>query len=375
MKLFGNILIFLFITCNLLAQQISGTYSLPTANGRIILKLTLQGEQVSGTLSMDNGSTYNLSGYGEEDLAEGNIIAANGKQMLFEAFVVDTSELEFTIVPNGSIAPDYDKAQKYILKRTGSNNNAANNQKYQAESSNSQQLTYSQQQNNFYQSNNSENYHGTINGVMCTMQLNIQGNNLSGEITDNTGYQYTLLGQVEGVQMQGKMTDTGTKNQFDFQASKNGSNISMLVLIPNQYGQMQQINLQFTKGKPPVQNQTGVTGTTNSQIDKHLVGAWSHSSSSTSGSFGMTSSVSMQLNPDGTYFYGNGRVTVSGASSFGDTGQNGSGNTGKWKIQNKTIFITEGQSNQWYPFAGYYLEGYKLLLKFADGSKQIWYRQ
>jgi|GEM_PF-3799808 len=374
MKLFGSFLIFFFTTCGLLAQQISGTYSLPTAKGQITLNLILQGEQIAGKLTTDDGSTYNLSGYGEEDIAEGTIQAANGNQMLFEAYVANSSELEFTIVPYGSIGPDYDKAQEFVLKRVEGNTNIANNQNNQAEFGNLQQQTFNQSQNNI--NNTSENYHGTINGVTCSMQLNVQGNNMSGKITDNSGYQYNLKGQIQGMQMNGKMTDTGTNNQFDFQANKNGNNIAMLVMIPNQYGQIQQLNLQFTKGNPPVQQQnTGLTGNSNGQIDNRLVGAWSNSSTSNSGNFSMSSSVTLQLNQDGTYFYGNGRVVFGGASSFGDTGQDGSGNKGKWKIQNKTIYITDGQANQWYPFAGYYLEGYKLLLKFADGSKQIWYRK
>ena len=57
-----------------------------------------------------------------------------------------------------------------------------------------------------------------------------------------------------------------------------------------------------------------------------------------------------------------------------DTGSSGGGDMtrGQWKTSNQTIYINEGYG--WQPYATYVTDGGSLLMKFGDGSKQLWKR-
>jgi len=45
---------------------------------------------------------------------------------------------------------------------------------------------------------------------------------------------------------------------------------------------------------------------------------------------------------------------------------------GQWRTQNGVIYINEGYG--WEAYSGHYVEGNSMLLKFDDGSKQLWER-
>jgi len=122
--------------------------------------------------------------------------------------------------------------------------------------------------------------------------------------------------------------------------------------------------------------QQGMQGGTNDgyQRDPQLVGVWSRSSSYNSGDFGFATQETMQVLADGTYLIGDSRVVRGGPGIGGDTGTGGGvQGRGQWRTQNGMIQISEGYG--WVPFAGYYVEGYKLMLKFSDGTNQVWHRQ
>ena len=111
----------------------------------------------------------------------------------------------------------------------------------------------------------------------------------------------------------------------------------------------------------------------NYQRDPMLVGSWRYSKSYTSGDFSMVTEKYMEVRPNGTYSYGNGKVAGGGNSgSFGTEG--GDVITGKWRTKNGIIYIDEGGYGNWVPYSGYYVEGNSLMLKFSDGSQEIWKR-
>ena len=91
-----------------------------------------------------------------------------------------------------------------------------------------------------------------------------------------------------------------------------------------------------------------------------------------SGEYGFASQWKMLVNADGTYLYGDGRVVGGGPGIGGDTGGGGDVTRGQWRTQNGVIYTNEGYG--WQPYAGYYVEGASLMLKFGDGSKQVWKR-
>lgn len=111
------------------------------------------------------------------------------------------------------------------------------------------------------------------------------------------------------------------------------------------------------------------------QQDPILIGLWRYSNSYTSGGFSMVSEKYMEIRADGTYSYGNGRVVGGGNSGSFDSGGGGDILTGKWRTENRIIYIDETGSGNWLPYSGYYVEGNSLMLKFNNGSKEIWHRQ
>ena len=113
----------------------------------------------------------------------------------------------------------------------------------------------------------------------------------------------------------------------------------------------------------------------NYEYDPMLVGLWRNSNSYTSGDFGMVSEKYLEIRPDGTYSYGNGRVIGGGNAGSFDSGRGGDVITGKWRTENRIIYIDENGTGNWLPYSGYYVEGNSLLLKFGNGSKEIWHRQ
>jgi hypothetical protein len=87
----------------------------------------------------------------------------------------------------------------------------------------------------------------------------------------------------------------------------------------------------------------------------------------------------MQLNPDVTYAYGDGQVTAgldnSLGSVWGDTGNSGNVSRGQWRTEGGVVYIMEGGSTQWEPYARYYVEGGSMMFTFGDGSKKLWSRR
>lgn len=228
------------------------------------------------------------------------------------------------------------------------------------------------------------NYLGNLNGVQANMNLQQQGNQLSGTINAG-GYMYQLQGTVQGNNSQGQILDPQTQGQMSYQAMLNGNTINMTLTTQNPYsGQPQQLSLQFQKGNSTQQNPNnaynqsqstaGNQGNNYAERDQRLVGIWSRSESYNSGDFGFATQESMQVLADGTYLVGDSRVIGGGPGITGDTGNsNGVSARGQWKTQGNIIYISEGAG--WQPFARYYVEGYKMMLTFGDGTKQVWSRQ
>jgi hypothetical protein len=201
-----------------------------------------------------------------------------------------------------------------------------------------------------------------------------QSGTLSGKI-DAGGYLYLLNGTLSEGIWSGQLQDPQTQGQMQFQATLTGPHLNLLVTYMDpatlQQGSFQ---LQFIRGDPAasVQDNTATSGETSDvERDQRLVGVWSYTDSYTSGEFSFASQFKMQVNPDGSYLYGDGRVVGGGPGVGGDSG-GGDVTRGQWKTQNQTIYINEGFG--WQPYAGYYIEGASLMLKFGDGSRQVWKR-
>jgi predicted DNA-binding WGR domain protein len=111
----------------------------------------------------------------------------------------------------------------------------------------------------------------------------------------------------------------------------------------------------------------------NYKRDPMLVGRWRNTDSYTSGDFTMVTEKYMQVRPDGTYSYGNGKVAGGGNSGSFNSGNGGDVVNGKWRTENSLLYIEEDYG-QWVFYAGYYVEGNTLMFKFNNGSREIWTR-
>jgi hypothetical protein len=229
-------------------------------------------------------------------------------------------------------------------------------------------------QSNNIQTGWNGSFSGSINGTASILTLKISKSALEGTI-DAGGYMYTLEGQVSGSQSDGKISDSKTGGAMDFKASLSGNVITLNLIVPGQVGQTSQLQLVFNRmeGGSQMQNQPprGTPGSTAQHVerDQRIIGGWRHTTSYTSGDFSAVSEWYMQINADGTYRYGDGQMLGGNSDVSFDSGQ-GSASSGKWKTSNGIVYIDNGYG--WQPYAAYTVDGYSMLFKFNDGSKQLW---
>jgi hypothetical protein len=124
---------------------------------------------------------------------------------------------------------------------------------------------------------------------------------------------------------------------------------------------------------PPGRTATKPAPEPAAERDAALVGHWVHSKTYQSGNFFGTTTVQMQVNPDGTYLYGRGNVSLGGAY-IGSTGTSDQFTRGQWRTHGGVVHVKEPGSSQWTPHARYHVEGASMLFTFGDGSRQLWRR-
>jgi hypothetical protein len=241
------------------------------------------------------------------------------------------------------------------------------------------------------------NAYNSSNGTKITITFNQNSNGLvSGELMLNDNERYKLNGKIEKDEGESYLTGSiigGNEHSF-FEAYIEESQL-IFTWVPsdgnNQPDYMSAIDVVLDKSNSSNNNLgRGQTDTyknysenyndnnnkksDNYQRDPMLVGAWRYSKSYVSGGFSMVTEKYMQVRSDGTYSYGDGKVAGGGNSGSFNSGDGGDVVTGKWRTENGIIYIDEGGYGNWVPYSGYYVEGNRLMLKFSDGSKEIWER-
>ena len=225
-------------------------------------------------------------------------------------------------------------------------------------------------------------YHGDISGTPATLTLQQEGSALRGAI-DAGGYGYTLTGTARGGGGEGTLTDPQAGSAMAFEMAAQGSALTLTILATDPYGQVQRIPFSFQRAggsgsygaaAPSPAPGPSAGGEANVQRDPALVGVWSYSNTYNSGDFSGTTRLQMQVNPDGTYLYGGGGVSISGDAGYGRS-SSGDVTRGEWRTEGNIVHIREAGSPQWTPYARYYVEGNQMLLTFGDGSRQVWNRQ
>jgi hypothetical protein len=236
-------------------------------------------------------------------------------------------------------------------------------------------------------------YTGEIGGVPMKLVIQQRGEALQGE-ADASGYRYTLSGHAEGTTARGTLADPQTGGGVEVEMMLQGDQFTLTLLAADPYtGQVQRTPLQFQRnGAAAGQGQSASAGS-NPGVGGHagagsqgaveraprLVGNWSFTETMMSGEFSSVSQVFLQVNPDGSYAYGNGRTMAGGSSAYGsisgDTGYGGDVSRGQWRTQGQIVYIQEAGSPQWVPYAKYYVEGGRMMFTYNDGSRQVWHRR
>jgi hypothetical protein len=242
------------------------------------------------------------------------------------------------------------------------------------------------------------NAYNQSNGTKIVINFNQNSDGLvSGELILNDNERYKLNGKIEKDEGESYLTGSmvgGNEHSF-FEAYMEGNQL-IFTWVPsdgnNQPDYMSAVDVVLDKSNSSNNNLgSGQTDmyknysgnysnknnkdktSDNYQRDPMLVGSWRYSKSYVSGDFSMVTERYMEVRPDGTYSYGDGKVAGGGNSgSFGSNG--GDVITGKWRTKNGIIYIDEGGYGNWVPYSGYYVEGNSLMLKFSDGSQEIWKR-
>ena len=343
------------------AQSIQGDYFIPTSNGEITLSLITQDNvNYFGKMVGDEGSTFSVNAQINADGGIQGIVTGDQKELGLAAYKQGQTLL-IVLVPVGVDGqPDIENAQKITMNRQEMSHSLPVKAGRPLMSSDND-------------SARSGTYYGNLNGTKLILSLNHEGTRYSGKI-DADGYIYSIKGNLEGNVLNGDLIDLQTKGRMVCKGSiENG----ILNLTMSDISSGQSFQLIFSKNKA-IANEThstlsGNVSTSSEYVerDPNLIGNWLYSSSYTSGEFGFTTQYRLMINSDGTYLYGDAKMAGGGPAS--SVSSEGGGYTqGQWKTQNKTIYINEGSG--WQSYAGYYVEGNSMLMKFSDGSKQLWER-
>lgn len=363
------------------AQSFDGIYTLPTSRGAITLTLQQNGPgNVTGTLVGDDGVAFQLQGVTQQGVINGSLANATGPVAAVEGGLAG-DRISFHLIPlDGNGQPNYASAQEFVMDRQGQ----VPSDEWSRPSAPpaSSPLGVMAAPPSSGSSSLAGTYAGTIDGTPASLVLQQNGASLTGVI-DAGGYGYTLTGTAQGESGRGTLADPQAGSAMEFELAAQGSALTLTILATDPYsGQMQRIPFSFHRGGAapagPFQGAPAVGREGNVERDPALVGAWSHSDTYMSGDFSSTTRLSLHVNPDGTYLYGNGSVSIGGANEMGSYGgQSGGGDVtrGQWRTEGNIIYIMEAGSAQWAPYARYYVEGGQMVFTFGDGSKQLWSRR
>lgn len=389
MRSFSLVAVLFLFPVSAMAQSFQGTFAIPTSNGAITLTLAPQGSGYAGTLVGDDGGTFQVQGEMEGEALVGAVFNEGGGAG-FEAYV-EGDQLRFILVPvDAAMNPNYAAAQEFMLTRQAGSSAAPGVATAPAQAGPGSGVggPLGGPVAGGTGGGLAGVYSGAINGTPSRMTLQLNGGALQGEI-DASGYRYVLNGQAQGARASGTMNDPQTGGTLQFEAGLEGDQLTLTILAPNpQTGQVTRMPVVFQRGEGAAAGGTmggaggqtgGVAGRGGAndgfERDPALIGMWTHSESMSSGQFSGVSQVQMQINPDGTYLYGNGRFVGGGPGISGDSGTGGDVTRGQWRTQDRIVYIMEPGVGQWTPYARYYVEGARMMFTFGDGSKQIWYRQ
>lgn len=349
------------MSCAIFAQSFQGNYFIATSNGEITLSLSSQDDvNYSGKLIDDEGSEYTVIAQIDNEGGIVGTVSGSEEEAGFAAYPNDQT-MYVVLVPVGADGePAVDQMQKFPMARR------------EEELDNSAKAGGPLM--NFSDKNSwNGTYYGDINGTATSLILSQQGNTVQGRI-DADGYIYNISGNLENDMLNGELTDPQTQGSMICKGSmENG--VILLTMSDNTTGQSFQLtysrNSQGGNNNPNPTTGNVSTAIENAERDPNLVGDWIYSKSYVSGTFSFVSQWRFIVYSDGSYAYGDAKMAGGGPGSSVQS-DGGDWECGQWKTENKNIYTNVG--NGWELYTGYYIEGNTMMMKFDNGSKQIWKR-
>ncbi|MEO6133186.1 MAG: hypothetical protein ABIQ02_15195 [Saprospiraceae bacterium] len=219
-------------------------------------------------------------------------------------------------------------------------------------------------------------FNGSLVGVATTISGQANSHQWKASV-DAGGYLFNLQGDIEGTFCEGTMTDIQNQESAPFSVSLSGEHLTLTINDINpSSGLKEKMDFVFTKNRNEAQSNTNPSqsGSTNpsardSQHDPSLVGNWRHTESYVSGEFSFATDWQMQINPDGSFIYSEGRTAGGGPDASMDSGD-GKVERGNWKSEKRVMWISDGSG--WQAYAEYYRENNYLMFTFNNGKKQVW---
>ena len=203
-------------------------------------------------------------------------------------------------------------------------------------------------------------YAGHLNGTPTTVTLQQQGAAVEGRV-DASGYPYELSATAQGTTARGTLADPQTGGGLNVELSLEGNALTLTLLVQDAFsGQVSRMPSTFRRSDspvtpPPSPNRDREVAEPQGKRDPALVGMWTFTETLTSGTFSSVTQLSMRINPDGTYLYGNGRTMAGGSSAYGsisgDTGYGGDVTRGQWRTQGGIVYVKESGMGAWTPYA------------------------
>lgn len=222
-------------------------------------------------------------------------------------------------------------------------------------------------------------YEGVIADTPAVLTLRQSEGTVQGTI-DAAGYGYSLQGTVADGTASGTFSDSGTGATMPFELIEANDELTLTLQATDASGQTHPITFSFTRRGSVAPPPPAAPATPDPSVERDpvLIGAWSYSDTYNSGDFSGTTRLYLQINPDGSYLYGDGEVSIGGSGAYGSySGQSGGGDVvqGHWRTEQQVLYVQPPGASSWMPHARYYVEGGRMLFTMGDGSRQVWHRR
>lgn len=229
-------------------------------------------------------------------------------------------------------------------------------------------------------------YYGTVSGDNVVMNLEQNGNNVTGVMKDS--YQtFDIKGTVNGNQFSGTTTEQSYQIAFGLTAEKSGNTLECILSV-DMNGETGEVPFTVEKQGETVGTSSATSSSgsatkipfpSGATFPAALVGTWVQNENYNSGSgdsfMGASFSQSMTFNGDGTLSEGGSSASMSGSNY---SGQSTGGGAGKldgigWYAKQKNFYLIVYNNNKWESVhvGTWYTENNALLLTGNNGEKLL----